>query len=163
MCASLKNSHFGRIFIKTLRLNRHFEKKFNPLRWIFSKNVKFFMWCFVFYAICRFLFGEFGGICHFERSALAQSEKSKEFKIRFDFVDTSLRSVWQQIRQYDEKFIGMIKFCQYDRVLASITNSSERLNFFKIYILHSVVHFPHNKKIHTSNLWILRCAQYDKI
>ena len=28
--------------------------------------------------------------CHFERSALAQSEKSTEFKMHFDFVDTSL-------------------------------------------------------------------------
>ena len=29
-------------------------------------------------------------ICHFERSALAQSEKSKEFKTRFKFMDTLL-------------------------------------------------------------------------
>ena len=29
--------------------------------------------------------GEFGGFCHFERS-----EKSKEFKTHFEFVDTSL-------------------------------------------------------------------------
>ena len=40
---------------------------------------------------------KFGEICHFERSALAQSEKSVEFKIHlkalkshFDFLDTSL-------------------------------------------------------------------------
>ena len=36
--------------------------------------------------------------------------------------------------QYDNKVVGMTKI------------SSERLNFFKIYILHSVVHFPHNEK-----------------
>ena len=32
---------------------------------------------------------------------LSDSEKSKEFKTRFVFMDTSLRSVWQKMIQYN--------------------------------------------------------------
>ena len=58
--------------------------------------------------------------CHFERSALAQSEKSKEFKIRFKsanshfkFMDTSLRSVWQEILQVTLSYWVFCKKAKY--------------------------------------------------
>ena len=43
-----------------------------------------------------------GSSCHFERSVLAQSEKSKEFKIHFDFMDTSPKA------QYDKEFCKLL-------------------------------------------------------
>ena len=41
-------------------------------------------------AVAKNLLAKTAHSCHFERSALAQSEKSKEFGIRSEFMDTSL-------------------------------------------------------------------------
>ena len=71
------------------------------------------------------------GFCHFERSALAQSEKSirmlntlwiygyfaflRKLSMTMRFLDTSLRSVWQEIAKYDKKIAKYDEIYQYDK------------------------------------------------
>ena len=52
-----------------------------------------------------------GGFCHFERSALAQSEKSKEFKTRLKFkAKNPYFDLWiLRFAQYDKDFVILTK------------------------------------------------------
>ena len=76
--------------------------------------------------------------------AFARKRKiHKNVKIHFDSVDTSLRSVWQEIAKYDKgRQVGMTRNLSF---WVSETNEKS------IRMLR-----------YTLNLWILRCAQYDK-
>ena len=66
-----------------------FARKFKALKSLNCHNALFSATRCVFFALCGYFATLiWQRICHFERS-----EKSKEFTIHFDFMDTSLRSV----------------------------------------------------------------------
>ena len=62
--------------------------------------------------------------CHFEWALRAKNPK--KFKARFKFVDTSLRSVWQEITKYDKNIAKYDKnIAKYDKNIAKYDKMSQ--------------------------------------
>ena len=81
-------------------------------------------------------------------------------------MDTSLRSVWQGKSFSNDKFIGVIKIIlvwqgQNSFIWDKTKSVWQRICHFEPFAKRRKIHTL-KAQIYALNLWILRCAQYDK-